>query len=70
MIGNDGSSTPFNLSFEDACELTRYSIEAAKSKGLPWHDEGVMLTPNSQLVELVNRSRMLRMESVEENTGE
>ncbi|MPN06777.1 hypothetical protein SDC9_154034 [bioreactor metagenome] len=70
IIENDGSSTPFDLSFEDACELTKHSIEEAKGKGLPWHDEGVMLTPNSQLVKLVTRSQMLRMESVEENTGE
>ena len=70
IIGNDGSSTSFNLSFEDACELTRHSIEAAKRTGLPWHEEDIVLTPNPQLVALVEKSQKLTMESGAEGTGE
>ena len=70
IIGNDGSSTPFGLSFEEACELTRHCIEAAKKTGLPWHEEDIVLTPNPQLVVLVEKSQKLAMESGAEGTGE
>ena len=54
----------FAVSPDDAVELLNETIAEARKVGLPWEDE-IVLTPSSELVELVRRSQELDLESTE-----
>lgn len=57
LITADGAVEAFALAADEACALLERAVSLAEAAGLPWRVEGVQLTPNPQLVELVMRSR-------------
>jgi len=70
ILDGDGSSRSFDLTADEACELTRYSVDRAKEAGLAWREGELSLIPSDQLVTLVKRSRELAMELPPEEQGE
>jgi CRISPR-associated protein Csb1 len=49
---------PVRLSFDvgEASSVFAETVAAARSAGLPWRDEEIILTPSDRLIELVRRS--------------
>jgi CRISPR-associated protein Csb1 len=59
LIDKPGQEAPrFMLTGEQALELLKQAVDAAKKAGLPWEGE-VLLKPHDDLVELVRRSQEL-----------
>lgn len=54
----------FGVNPDDAIELLNEAVSEAQNAGLPWEGE-IVLTPSSELVELVRRSQELDLESSE-----
>ncbi len=52
----------FLLRADRAVELFREAVEQAKSVGLPWREEELVLKPSPQLAELVRKSQQLAAE--------
>ncbi len=65
LINKDGSSRFFSVDSKTADEILVNSIDQARKAGLPWLDRDVALKPNSNLIDLIRRSRELHDE--EEN---
>jgi CRISPR-associated protein Csb1 len=49
----------FTLSAEQAIDIFKDAVDAAKKAGLPWREEPLVLTPAEQLVKLVAKSQQL-----------
>ncbi len=49
----------FSLGADDAAEFLDQAIKDAKSVGLPWHEDPLVLKPKPALVELIKKSREL-----------
>ncbi len=60
-IAPDGQVTEFTLNAETAKALFAEAVAHATAAGLPWRREVLALTPSPQLVELVRRSRELKV---------
>ncbi|MHB1038262.1 MAG: type I-G CRISPR-associated RAMP protein Csb1/Cas7g [Pirellulales bacterium] len=58
-------SERLDLSSNEAMDLYRDAVTAAKKAGLPWLDKEIVLEPSPQLVELVKRSQILAAKVVE-----
>lgn len=56
------SGGEYTLSADDAIELFHQAVDAAKTAGLPWREEPLVLTPSEQLVKLVVKSQQLAAE--------
>jgi hypothetical protein len=48
----------FAVSSDQAVEILKQAIDAAKKKNLPWPEVPVTLKPSEQLVKLVRRSQL------------
>jgi len=66
-LHGDGTTTTFDLLANDACALFNEAVEAAKSSGLPWREEPLVLKPSEGLARLVINSRNLLMQSKAED---
>lgn len=63
IVGANGAVTSFAISAEEACSLLKASVEAARSAGLSWRDEPLLLEPSAGLAQLVRKSRELSAKS-------
>lgn len=61
LIDANGGTEKIELEFSEACDLTREAANAAKSAGLAWSAEDVVLKPQQKLVQLVIESRRLAL---------
>lgn len=59
IVGANGSVTTFSVTVEDVCKLVSESVAAAKSAGLAWRGEPIILEPSAGLTQLVRNSREL-----------
>ena len=64
-----GQKETFSLNVEEAVELFKQAVEAARGAGLEWNSAGMKLTPRADLVELVVRSRKSDAENQSEEEG-
>jgi CRISPR-associated protein Csb1 len=66
LIGAPGSSpVHFSWTSGDAIALFNEAVDQAKKLGLPWEEKTVELTPAPQLAELVRRSQLQLLSSLE-----
>lgn len=63
VLENDGTRKSVTLDGAAACELMRQAVQEVKKAGLAWYDEGLILTPQKKLVDLVQKSRKLMLQS-------
>jgi len=62
LLGRPGVNEPgLTLEADDAIELLREAVEAARKLGLPWREEPVCLVPSDDLVKLVVKSQQLAL---------
>jgi CRISPR-associated protein Csb1 len=57
LVHADGSTDQFDLDSGSAVQLLYAAVQQAQGHGLPWRKDGVKLTPQPRLVELVALSR-------------
>ncbi len=67
ILRGDGTISTFDLSSSEACALFNEAVETAKSSGLPWREEPLVLKPSEGLAKLVINSRNLLMQSKAED---
>lgn len=64
VVAGDGAEPKkFELDARTAIALLNEAIQAAKSAGLPWRDEPLVLKPAKKLVDLVRKSQDLAVKS-------
>jgi CRISPR-associated protein Csb1 len=66
IIRANGDVEPVALDFDIACRLVREATEAAKSAGITWNAEDLVLKPQDKLVRLVSASRELALQGASE----
>ncbi len=54
------------LDYASACDLVKEATDAAKSAGIPWNTDDVVLKPQQKLVQLVIESRKLALQGESE----
>ena len=62
IIQNSGKIDKVAVTLDDARDVLKESVRAAKEKNLPWETEPVKLVPRKELVKLVEKSREKRLE--------
>ena len=67
MVGRASEAVDFSVSAAEAVGLFNEAAEAVRAAGLPWEAEPLRLVPAAQLVDLVQRSRELAVESAAED---
>lgn len=66
VVANNGKTEPFAFNANKANGLYREAVESAKKVGLPWQEKAVELSPDTELINLIQRSRDLESEDGEE----
>jgi CRISPR-associated protein Csb1 len=62
IVRADGQAEPIEIDFDVACRLVNEASEAAKSAGIPWKSNDLVLKPQEKLVGLVKASRELALQ--------
>ena len=70
IVRADGSTELVQLTLDLAVKLFADAVKAAKSAGVPWNEEDLVLTPQEKLVELVSESRKKALEGAAEAATE
>lgn len=70
LIRADGTVESFECSLDDACELLAAAVKAAEAAGLTWSKSNLVLQPQEKLVRLVEESRAMALEGVDEDENE
>lgn len=66
LVKGDGNTESFQITSDEACELLKSAVEAAKKAGLLWREEPLVLLPSDSLAELVRHSRQLTSQTKSE----
>jgi CRISPR-associated protein Csb1 len=62
IVRANGQAEAIDLDFGVACRLVGEAASSAKSAGIPWNTDDLLLKPQSKLVELVRESRKLALQ--------
>jgi CRISPR-associated protein Csb1 len=63
----NGATEAIAVDFEAACRLVKEAAGAAKSAGIPWNAEDLLLKPQDKLVQLVSESRKLALQGEDDS---
>jgi CRISPR-associated protein Csb1 len=62
IVRANGEAEPIDLDFDAACQLVKEATDAARSTGIAWNAEDLVLKPQEKLVCLVSESRRLALQ--------
>ncbi len=65
VVANNGKTELFNLNADAADKIYNDAVERVKEFNLPWQEEAIELSPDTKLIELIQKSRDLESEEEE-----